>query len=211
MMADTDIVINGLYHLVGRTASVVICGLDCGDYVVQPGGFVTVPIGSDPDGLLSGAYIQSFDVGPYDTTTYGDATTQLTVFNGYSEGTYYVPVVVGFTFTSVGQLLRPATAQDTKSPQGPRLGKIGRNHYFAVLLQNANKGVSFGTKLTNVLPANLRPNGSPIANYATLFSGVFTDTLGDGYGLDNALLWVVTRPYPCSVVAISGYLETAER
>ena len=218
-MADTDITITGLYHLQGRTVSVVICGLDCGDYLVttdsgtaMTGGNVVVPIGSDPDGLLSGAYIALFDVGPYDGTTYGNATAALTVFNAAAggEGTYYVPVCIGFTYTSIGQPLRPATAEQGKSQMGPLLGKTRRNHRFSALLNNT-QGVSFGPNLSTAIEARFTNIANVVTTKDQLYSGVWQDTVADDYTLEGGVGWLVSRPYPCAVMALGGFMDTSER
>lgn len=222
-MATTDIVISGLYHLQGQTVSAVICGLDCGDYVVTSdgatngipdpttGGKITVPIQSDPDGLLTGLYLRGFDVGPFDTTTYGSMTTRLSVYDGYATATIYVPVVIGFTYPSIGKILRPATAEQGRSPIGPLLGKTRRNHQFAAQLVNA-QGVYFGTgDMSTAIEASFRDAGRNILTRDNLYTGVHWDTLNDDYSFDGGIGWMITRPYPCTVTALGGFLETAER
>lgn len=52
------IVFYGYWHLLGRTVSVFVAGLDCGDYVVASDGSVTVPFGAC-DGLFTLAYLES--------------------------------------------------------------------------------------------------------------------------------------------------------
>ena len=222
-MAATDITITGLYHLQGQTVTAVICGLDCGDYVVSSdgmkngipdttvGGKIVVPIGSDPNGLLSGAYLKQFDVGPYDTVTYGDATTPISIFDGNSTGTFYVPVVIGFSYVTIGKTLRPATADEGKSPLGPLLAKTRRNHMFGAITLNA-QGVQFGTgDLSQAVLAAFRDDGGNVLTMDTLFTGVHWDTIADDYSFEGGVGWMLTRPYPCTMTAIGGFMETAER
>lgn len=212
-MADTDIVFGSLYQFAGRLVDVVICGLDCGSYQVSQDGLatVTVPRQSDPDGLLTGEYIATFDVGPYDRTTYGDATTQLSVSDTFALQTVYVPVTIGFSFTHAGQLLRPATEAQTKSPEGPALGKTRRIHRYAALFRNTI-GISIGTVLANLFPVDFRnAGGSAPLTKNILFSGVIEDTIDSEYSFDGQITWMGTRPYPCTIASISGFVETQER
>src|SRR5262249_44614571 len=79
----TGVTFNGLWHLNGKTATVFAAGLDCGDYVVTSGS-LTVPYG---DGLSEGA---------------GGGLFTAALVNSFPNGT--MPAVIGFTFTSQGQL-----------------------------------------------------------------------------------------------------------
>ena len=209
-MTDTDIVFNGLYHMIGHSVSVVICGLDCGDYTVDANGAVTVPLASDPDGLLSGAYIVQFDVGPYDTITYGDATTQVTVFTGVATATVYVPVVIGFSYPTIGQILRPVMEAQIKSPSGPGEGKTKRIEWASFLFSQA-QGVSIGTSFANMWPVQFPDGTGQVLNHTILFSGVFADNFAEDYGFDNMIAWQIFRPYPCTVASVSGFLHSQDR
>lgn len=218
-MAVTDVVFRGLYFAVGYTVSVSVCGIDCGDYVVsfavgeENEGFITVPINSDPNGLFNGAYLAQFDVGPFDRTTYGDATTRIDLADGVGGvETIYVPVVIGFTYPSIGVGLRPLTSEQTKSPLGGAEGKTRRIQWAGFLFQNA-QGVTvissnptdgfFPSVFTDVTEAPLNMN--------ELFSGIYQTPVDDAYSYDGQLGWMVTRPYACTVVAMTSHLETQER
>jgi hypothetical protein len=211
-MADTDVVFQGFYYAVGYTVSVSVCGLDCGDYMVDGNGAVTVPINSDPDGNFNGGYLGQFDVGPYDKVTYGDQTTRLDIFDGVGgTETIYVPVVIGFTYPAIGQVARPVAEDQIKSPQGPGLGKTRRAQWFGALLNNT-QGISFGTQLAGTM--DLAPLGDPAGNVLpknTLFSGVWAKPLDDPYTYDGQLSWIATRPYAVTVCAVSAFIDTSER
>lgn len=213
-MATTDIVINGLYHMENRMVDAMIGGLDCGSYVVTDGA-ITVPIQSDPDDLCTGAYLYSLDVGPWDRDTYGDATTEITVLvTGLGIARVYVPVVIGYSFTTIGRLLRPATESATKSPQGPALGKLRRVNSFSGLFINTiggTNGVQFGTDFNHMHAALFKQNDGTILDNATMFSGVHYNSVEDHDTLDGMLTWTMTRPYPCTIAAIAGFIETKER
>lgn len=210
-MADTDIVFTGFYHMIGSPASVVICGLDCGDYIVSATGTVTVPINSDKNQLCNGAYLAQFDVGPFDRTTYGDATTMLMISDGVGGvETIYVPVVIGFTYPSWGRLLRPVSQEDTKTPQGPSLGKTRRAHWFGALLLNT-QGISFGTSTGQYDLAPLDDKAGNVLPLNVLYSGVWSKPIDDNPSFDGMIGWQILRPFPATVVAISGFIETSER
>lgn len=214
-MTVTDIVFTGYYHMIGRTVSVSIGGLDCGDYVVAANGLITVPIQSDPDGLLDGAYLATIDAGPYDLTTYGEATTPITlkVVSGLAAGeqTVYVPVVIGYTYPSIGQQLRSMSKAETNSPQGPAAGTTKRSHQFGALMRTS-VGVSFGTDFNFMLPAQFTDQTEvDLLLSNDPFSGILWDTIDDDYGFDSQLCWQTTRPYPTTVVAIGDFGHTIER
>ena len=209
-MAATDIILTGYWEAAFHTVDVMIAGLDCGSYVVASDGSVTVPIQSDPDKLLTGTYLQARDVGPWDRVTYGDATTEISLLvSGGGLATVYVPVVVGYSFLSVGRLLRPATEAQIKSPRGPALGKKRRIHNYAVLLVNT-VGVSFGTRFTNLRSALFDQNNGKDLTRDQMYSGVWYDAIDDINSYDGLITWSVARPYPCTVAAITGFVETVD-
>jgi hypothetical protein len=49
----------GLWHLIGGTVQAFVAGLDLGDYVVQDGGYIDVPLGS-AGGLFTEAYLANY-------------------------------------------------------------------------------------------------------------------------------------------------------
>jgi hypothetical protein len=186
--------INGLWHLNGETVQVYADGLDCGDrgtgstgytdFVVEDGS-VFVPYGDSVSagcgrGLFTAAFAATADI------------------------------VVGFTYNSDGQTVRPISPQDSGARNGPALGKTRRNHRYSALLSNT-LGVSFGSTFSTLRAAQLRKaNGDPIEPL-TMFSGVHSDTIDDNYSYDGMLAWRVSRPWPANIVAISGNIQTQDR
>ena len=208
----TDVVFTGFYYAVGYTVSVSVCGLDCGDYLVDDNGNVTVPINSDPDGKFNGGFLAQYDVGPYDKVTYGDQTTRLDIFDGVGgTETIFVPVVIGFTYPAIGQVVRPVAEDQIKSPQGPGLGKTRRMQWFGALLNNT-QGVSFGTRLGGTMDAaNFADPAGNVLLKNTLFSGVWSKPIDDNPSYDAQLAWACYRPYAVTVCAVSAFIDTSER
>ena len=210
-MAATDVIFTGLYYAAGYTVSVSVCGLDCGDYVVDQYGRVTVPINSDPDKNFNGAYLQQFDVGPFDTTTYGELTTRIDMSNGSGAiQTIHVPVCIGFPMPYYGKLLRMIGEDQTKSPQGGSLGKTRRIQYVGALLRNT-QGITFFTENGNQDVPNLTDYANNQLLKNTLFSGVWSKPLDDNDSLDGFLSFGGSRPYAASIVSLTAFLDTAER
>lgn len=178
--------LNGLWHLNGYTVMAYIGGLDCGDYVVNSGS-INIPLQGDPKGLLTADFINnSFATGGLD-------------------------MLVGFDFTSQGQLVRPATMQESGARNGPALGKTRRTHIGALLFQDA-AGVSIGTDFTKLRPCLFKSSGSSVAlTPFQMFSGVFQMPIDDNYSYDSMLAWQVSRGQPCTVVAYQGFLQTQDQ
>lgn len=207
IVTDT-IVLNSFPYLVGRTVSVMIGGLDCGDLVVAANGSVTIPYGSDPEGLLTVAYLTSIsDIGGY-----GDLETRIKIVHeDLTVTNVYVPVVVGYAYTSRGQLLRPVSQEDLKTPKGPGTGKLRRVFKFSVFLWNAAK-VKFGTdfdhlqeqKLTYGDRSTKLPSNVP-------FTGIHEATVDDKNSFDGQLAWEVTRPFPLGVVSSTAFTNSEDR
>jgi hypothetical protein len=210
-MAATDMVFSGFYYAIGYTLTVSIAGLDCGDYVVSATGTVTVPINSDSGKLCNWATLVQYDVGPYDRTTYGDATTAVTMADG-SGGvqTLYLPVVIGFNYIGWGIPLRPVTEDQIKSPSGAGLGKTRRSHWFSALLLNTQQ-IAFGTTHNVYDLAKLADDGQNLLPQNVLYSGVWTKPVDDNPSYDGQVGWQSARPFPCTVVAITGFMVESER
>lgn len=185
----SSVTFNGLWAHNGKSVTVFAGGLDLGEYTVSDG-VVTVPYGAGitatgPE-LFTSAFVAAFA---------GE-----------------MPALVGFTFTSQGQIVRPATPAESGARNGPALGKTRRTHKYAALLGNAVVGsVSFGTVLTGTLrPALFKTPGGTAYSIQTLFNGVYKDQVQDDYSLDSMLAWQVTRPYPLTVMAVEGMLSTQD-
>lgn len=172
--------LTGLHHLEGKTVSVMVDGLDCGDYTVS-GATVYVPYGA-AGGLF--------------TTAYASAATNF---------------LVGFTYTSDGQIVRSIAPQESGARTGPALGKKRRVHQIAALLSNT-QGISFGTSFAagRMNAAQLATEGgTPLAANA-LYSGVHWMAIQDNDSYDGMICWRVTRPYPATICALEGFLNTKD-
>jgi hypothetical protein len=190
--------LNGLWHLNGQRISITCGSLDCGDYVVVNGS-VFVPFG---DGISGGTGAGLF-------TDAFVATTP--------------PFVVGFTYNSDGQLVRPQSPQDTGARNGPSLGKKRRVQQAAAQLSNvgvlsnssSELALSFGTSFTNLRPAivNYSSTSSQTGSIAPLqaFNGIWFDTIQDESSFDGMVCWRVSRPLPANIVALECFLQTQDK
>jgi hypothetical protein len=191
------LILNGLWHLNGKTVQVFAGGLDCGDRGTagSPGYYTDFLV---TDGSCLVPFGDNIDAGPGRGLFTADF-----VATG-------VPIVVGFTYNSDGQLVRPIAPADTGARNGPALGKTRRNHQYSVLVSNT-LGVSFGGTFPTVRLAQFRKaNGNPL-DPLTMFSGVHHDTLSDDYSYDGMVAWRVSRPWPANIIAISGNIQTQDR
>jgi hypothetical protein len=177
--------LNGLWSLNGQTVTAWLAGLDCGDYTVANGS-ITVPYG---DGIAAGTAGGLFTAAAWNANPIA---------------------LVGFTYTSQGQIVRVHAPQESGARSGPALGKKRRHHYFMALLEGT-QGVSFGTDFaTNLLPAIFRYDGGKVYPINQQFSGVWRDAVRNDYDFDGMLCWEVTRPYICNIAAIGGALQTQD-
>lgn len=122
------------------------------------------------------------------------------------------PFILGYTYNSDAQIVRPVAEQETGARNGPALAKTRRLHQYGALM-TSTQGVSFGTAFdaTSLYSAALAgPTGTALP-LNTLFSGVFWDTLQDDYTYDGMLCWRVSRPYPANIQTVSGFLHTQDR
>jgi hypothetical protein len=192
----------GLWHLNGKTVTVHCGGVDVGDFVVANGS-VAVPIDADVGGLFTSAYLASIS----STTAYGAMGTQIE----WTGGRLTVPAVVGFTYTSQGQILRPDAQDQTRSQTGPGLAKPRRLHQFGALLQGT-QGISFGTDFAKLHAVQFKSaGGTKDLTALQLFSGIYWNTIDDNWGFDSRLCWQVSRPYPAAVVALDGFMGMTDR
>lgn len=182
-LSSTSLTINGLWHLNGFTCTAFVGTLDAGDWPVS-GGQMVVPL-------------------------YGQAgQTNSALTYAYLSGLTTIPILVGFTYTSQGQLHRPNDQEEARSPLGPSLGqrrKIGR---FAAHVINA-QGLSFGTSFSKLHAFTFKSNGGTIYASNQLFTGVaYRESISDDWSYDGMICWQVTRPWPVTVGAIEGEVTT---
>jgi hypothetical protein len=121
-----------------------------------------------------------------------------------------MPLVVGLTYTSQGQLLRPVSPAEAGTRQGPGFGKKRRNHRFAVQVVQTN-GLSIGADFSKLQPVAFRPiNGAVPVLMPNLFSGVFQGEIRDDFTYDGQICWQISRPVPALIAAIGGFIDTAD-
>lgn len=194
-IVSTNLRLYGLWPLNGQEVAVWVGGLDCGDLTVTDG-YVDVPLDS-AGGLFTNRFLTQTASGEPD---FGDLGVTLT------DGRM-VPVMVGYSFTSQGQLLRPLAQDQTGSQTGPALAKIRRTPKLQVLLHQA-QGLSFGTSFTALRAALFETVGGRRYTPTELFSGVFDINVDDGYSYDSQLCWEISRPYPAALLAVGAPLTT---
>lgn len=190
---------SGLAHLNGRVVSVFAAGLDCGDFVVTNGS-VIVPYGS-AGGLFTFAYLQYATTSGFD---FGDMAVLI------DNGALTIPCVIGFTYTTQGQTLRPIDQRDAGAANGPAFAKVRRTHQFGSLVANSI-GVSYGTDFAHLRQANYASPGGARYQLNQVFTGMHWNTFDDSYSFDSMLCWQVTRPYPHVQLAIGAFVNTQDR
>jgi hypothetical protein len=180
----------------GALVQVFCAGLDLGDTgegraptdFVCAAGAVTVPYG---DGISAGPGRGLF--------------TQAVAQGAASQ------IIVGYTYNSDGQIVRPIMPSDSGSRAGPALGDVARAHEYAVLLVNT-LGLQLGRDFNHLKPANLRsdPNNPATAPAnLTTYSGIIWDSFSDDYSRNASPCFRVSRPFPATIVAINSKRETA--
>lgn len=122
----------------------------------------------------------------------------------------FIPAVGGFTYNSEGQLLRSVVPQDAGSATGPSIGKTQRLHMASALFA-ATQGVSWGTVDGGLFPVPFNnANGSAYA-LNQLYTGVAWDTFQSNYSFNEQPYWQITRPYPATIAAFGGFINTQDR
>ena len=187
--------INGLWHLNGSTVSVFAGGFDCGDFLVSSGS-VFVPYG---DSISSGTGGGLF------TATVAAAAIAAN------------QVVIGFTYNSDGQLVRPQMPPEGGFRNGPGLGKRRRFHKAAMQLVTLGMGnnrnqsaLQVGRDFTHLTPVIISPEvvpNNPRMTPGQAFTGIWKDSVSDQSDFNGMVAWRVSRPLPCFLVAIEPYLH----
>ncbi len=187
-----SLLVNGLWVHNGKTVTAWIAGLDCGDYLVSSGS-ITVPFGDGipvggggpGSGLFTAALVNSFPV---------------------------LPAVVGFTYNSDGQLVRPVTPADTGAQAGPGWAKLGRFHLVGMQVYGAvNGSISFGTDFVNMDPIRIRYADDTPYTVQQQFSGILRQEPFSKIDYDGMIAWRISRPYPGFVMAVGGFGTKADR
>ena len=175
-----------------------------------------------PGGLITA--VNYFDSGsPPTPVAAAPCTTSFTNHWGYFQAVpsvatpTYSPFVVGYTYPTKGQVLRVIDPQASGTPTGPSMGKTRKIAECAWLLKDAS-GVSFGVDFDLMRPAELKWNGVKGDPQAVLpmpanqtYDNIVWDKVDSDWNFDSMPCWQVTRPYPCTVVAVEGFQQTSER
>lgn len=201
--------LNGLWPHNGKTVTAWLGGLDCGDYVVANGA-IQVAFGDGIGGGL-GAFPPTPNRNDQGLFTAAFVTTGITA-NGVTMWTGTMPMLVGFTFTSQGQLLRPFLPQETGARNGPAFGKEARSHYWIGQFEGT-QGVSLGYAFDSTLkPAIfLAADEQTPLTVDQQFTGIHRGQFECDYSYQGVQpAWQVTRPYICNVTAVGAALETAD-
>lgn len=130
--------------------------------------------------------------------------------SGEQTTTYTVPLSLGTTYTSQGQLLRPDFGPDAGTRNGPAFGKKRRLHWYSASAYRV-RSVTFGTNFTQQFAAPLADQGSALATAPALYSGVFSTTITSDYSFSEQIAWQITRPYPATFTAMGGYVEAMDK
>jgi hypothetical protein len=184
------VTLNGLWHLNGKTVSVFMGGVDAGDVAVA-GGSATVKIDGTANDLLTVAYIQPFLAN--------------------------LPAVVGFTYNSDGQALRPGPQKDSGAANGPAFAKVQRTHQIGVLVQDTaggvgGRGLGFDSFFDKLRPALFRTPDQKLIPENVLFSGIYWAPIDNPYSFDEGqVCWRISRPYPATIAALGGFQATQDR
>jgi len=192
--------LNGLWHLNGKTVQVFAGGLDCGNR------------GDDPQNAAS-TFTDFLVTNGSCFVPFGDSISA-----GCGQGLFTADlinsgatIVVGFTYNSDGQLVRPVAMAETGARNGPAFGKLKRNHRYSIQIVNT-KGLSIGTTFDNLQPCLFKlVDGETALAPLDMFSGIYQDTIEDDTTYDGMICWRVSRPYPVNVVAIGGNIETHDQ
>ena len=197
--------LHGLWHLNGQTVQATFSGLDTGQQIGQVG----QPIIADY--TVTNGSIQI----PFGDGISGGPGNGLFTANLAASAISANQVVVGMTYNSDGQIVRPAAPAEAGTRNGPAFGKLRRNQQFAIQCVQA-AGLSIGTrfdKLDPILfgtdPVN-DPGGTPLPLGQT-FSGIFWAPIADDNTFDGMLCWRVSRPVPATIAAIGGFIHTQDK
>ncbi len=174
---------------------------------------------------LNGQTVTVF-AGGLDVGDYSVVSGSLTVPYGAAMGIFTrtfaaaANYVVGFTYNSDGQLVRPMEAAIAGSRTGPALGKVRRVKQVSIFMNNQSMSntpgqstLQVGTSFTTMLPAliNFGTTRKPDPGTLATFDGVWMDTVRDEAAYDSMICWRISRPVPGNIPAIEGFINTEDR
>jgi hypothetical protein len=178
--------ISGLWYLNGYNCDVFAGGYDLGTYAVA-NGQMNVPLT---------AALQASS---------GFSAAVVATFNGT------MPIAVGFTYTSQGQVVPPDSPEQSGAQLGPALGKLRRVHEFAARLVNT-QGISWGTDFGRLHAWTFTNIGGTVALPPNqLYTGKIWGEIDGENSRMEALCWQITRPWPATIAALAGKLKTEDR
>lgn len=184
---NSGVTFTGFFHLAGKTVSVFAGGLDLGDWTVASNGTIFVPFypaGGQKNALYTSAFVATFSGA--------------------------MPAVAGFTFTTQGQLVDPIDPGQDGARNGPGFGKIKRTNKVLAKLVNT-VGIYFGTDRAKWNLAKLATKGMTKLAQNVMFTGVYKDNVQDAAeGMESAVAFQITRPYPATVANLGGMIETVD-
>lgn len=204
------ITFHGLWHLNGEEVTAFVAGLDCGEGTVADGS-LTLSFRDGIENLFSYAYIKgacesyTSSVPAFIDVPDNDSTTV------YIER-FQAPVVIGYSYSSRGQLLRRIATAEAGAANGPAMGKTQRVHQYSVMVVNGiTAAMKVGADFDHLKPAAFRTKGQKDYAVDRLFSGIHQDTLDDEYGFDSMICWEITRPLPMTIAAFGGFIQTQDK
>lgn len=154
--------------------------------------------------------VEGYDMGSATVDANGSILVPIPIeFQGLS--TTLTNVFIGYSYTSQGQLLRPEEGGEN----GPAIGKKRRVDQYSAQLHRTF-GMSFGTDFTHLTamePVNLADslNNSVALSLTPLHSLMFTDSIDDDMSFEGQICWQQTRPFPGTVLSMSGFLSTFDK
>lgn len=193
-ISGATITLRGLHAYAGRSVMVFIAGLNLGEQFVTATGTCVLTFA----GTFTSRYLTQISALEEEL---GDLAVSI------NEGERVVPMLVGTTYESDVQLLRPMLPVDTGARLGMALGKTRRISQFNVLFHNT-QDIQFGTRFDKLKPARFKEPGGQVYSETELFSGVYNDTVDNDHGYDGQLCWRSSGTAPAHILAIGGNIET---
>ena len=176
---------SGLWHLNGKTCTVVCGGYDCGDFAVASGS----------------CFVPYTNSGGIFTQVFATAAPQTIVgFTYNSDG----QLVRAATPQESGARSGPALGKKRRTDHAA---------WLFVQTQGIKYGVTFANDAagkTQLQPANFATAGGTAYAVNALYSGVWWDTLKGGDDYDSMICWRISRPYPATIAAIEGWTDAKD-